>query len=47
MPFELGTVLNPSPSWPPSTTPEEAALMQPLLQTAPNEADVALPGTGT
>jgi penicillin-binding protein 1B len=44
MPFELGTVLNPSPSCPPSTTQEEAALLQPLLQPAPNEADVPVPG---
>jgi hypothetical protein len=47
MPFELGTGLNPSPSCPPSTTQEEAALMQPLLQDAPNEAGVPLPGTGS
>ena len=43
MPFELGTVLNPSPACPPSTTPEEAALMQPLLQDAPNVEGVTVP----
>jgi penicillin-binding protein 1B len=43
MPFELGTVLNPSPTCPPSTTAEEAALMQPLLQDAPNVDDVTVP----
>jgi penicillin-binding protein 1B len=47
MPFEVGTVLNPSPACPPSTTPEEAALMQPLLQEAPNEAGVTVPADAT
>jgi hypothetical protein len=40
-------VLNPSPACPPSTTPEEAALMQPLLQEAPNEAGVTVPADAT
>jgi penicillin-binding protein 1B len=43
MPFALGTVLNPSPACPPSTTSEEAALMQPLLQDAPNVEGVTVP----
>jgi penicillin-binding protein 1B len=43
MPFELGTVLNPSPACPPSTTPEEGALMQPLPQDAPNVEGVTMP----
>jgi hypothetical protein len=43
MPFEVGTVLNPNPACPPSTTAEEAALMQPLLQDAPNEEGVTVP----
>jgi penicillin-binding protein 1B len=43
MPFEVGTVLNPNPACPPSTTAEEAALMQPLLQDAPNVDDVTVP----
>jgi penicillin-binding protein 1B len=43
MPFELGTVLNPSPACPPSTTSEEAALMQPALQDTPNVEGVTVP----
>ena len=47
MPFELGTVLNPSPTCPPSTTSEEAALLQPLLQDAPNVQGVTVPADAT
>ena len=47
MPFEFGTVLNPNPACPPSTSQEEAALMQPLLPDAPNEDGVTAPTEGT
>jgi len=47
MPFEVGTVLNPNPACPPSTTPEEGALMQPSLPVAPNEEGVTAPTDGT
>jgi penicillin-binding protein 1B len=43
MPFEVGTVLNPSPSCPPGITPEEGALMQPLPPDVPTEDGVAVP----
>jgi hypothetical protein len=46
MPFEVGTVLNPNPACPPSTTPEEAALMQPVLPDAPIEDGVTAPTEG-
>ena len=46
MPFDVGTVLNPNPACPPSTTPEEAALMQPVLPDAPIEEGVTVPTEG-
>jgi penicillin-binding protein 1B len=47
MPFEVGTVLNPNPACPPSTSREEAALMQPPLPLLPSEEGVAIPPTGS
>jgi penicillin-binding protein 1B len=44
MPFEFGTVLNPSPACPPGITPEEGALMQPPAD-VPTEEGVAVPAT--
>jgi hypothetical protein len=44
MPFEFGTVLNPSPACPPGLTPEEGALMQPPPDVT-TEAGVAVPAT--
>ncbi|MDH5225866.1 MAG: penicillin-binding protein 1B [Gammaproteobacteria bacterium] len=47
MPFEVGTVLNPSLSCPPGITPEEGALMQPLPPDVPTEDGVAVPPAAT
>jgi penicillin-binding protein 1B len=46
LPFDLGTVLNPSPACPPGTTPEEGALLQPALPVVPNEEGVTAPAEG-
>jgi penicillin-binding protein 1B len=46
MPFEVGTVLTPSPGCPPNLTPEEAALLQPVEPVDPTVDTVTAPADG-